>query len=241
MAQVNDGFAAALARLPGFLARLVLTNVVGLAALTGAAAVSAYAIAADGSVLRGLLGAGLAALACAAFGGALAFQRTVAGGLLAAVERLALGRRLSGALFDRMLGLAGAGERRAEGAAGDRGRAVAAVLDAVPLAQAEAWLRQAIQERLRADAGGATGFLRRRLERGLIERVETLTLARFREAGRGAGSVDLVRLKDELGEGIDGRIAAMAGGAVTRITILMIVGGSALAVLLALGVRRLPL
>jgi hypothetical protein len=188
--------------------------------------------------VRGALGALVAFALCAVLGGALAVHRAVLGGILAAVRRHSLGQRAAALLLDRVMGLAVDGTVRAEGAAGARGRAVAAALDRVPLAQAEAWLRQAVSERLGAAQGGA---LRQRAERKVLDLVESVTLARLRDEGRAAGSVDLPRLRDELGARADDAVARLAVGTMTRLTVFIVLGACGGSLLAASLLRQLPL
>jgi len=179
------------------------------------------------------LGAALSLAVFAGLGVFLAMKRAIGTALVHALGELGLGRRLVGGLFRQILGVT------EEGTHGDRGVAVARVAERVPLAQAEQRLRSAVERLLAApsEGGGLGGWLRRKVEGALVDRVELLTLARFREASAAEGGVDLVRVRDELVQQADALAADQVRGALSRITVLVVLGAGVLVALVVQGLR----
>jgi hypothetical protein len=195
---------------------IALRTTIGMVALGLALAGGAFWLAAEGSWLRGLLAALLAFVLCAVLGGVLAIKRAVLGALAAGSRRSRVGERTVGLLFDRMAEHVGFVER-------------------LPLAQAEQALRRAIQGLLAAEGGN---WLQRRLRASLLEKVEAITLARLRAEG---GGVDLQRVRADLCATVDARLLETLRGAVSRLTLLLVLAAGVGAVLVALAIRRLPI
>jgi hypothetical protein len=206
----------------------------GMATLGLFAAVGSYLLADGAAWWHGALAAAAALALFAGLGAYLAVQRAVGGALITALGELALGKKLVGALFAQLLRVRET-EQHAE-----RGVDAARVAERLPLRQAEALLTNAIARSVAASeaARGPGAWLRRRIERALMERVERLTLARFRDADAAEGGVDLVKVRDELAERVDEAAADQVRAMMTRVTLLAVGGAGLGAVLIALAVRR---
>jgi hypothetical protein len=210
--------------------KALLGTAVGMAIFSIALAGGSFYLAAQGGSTGGAVLAGILALVVGAiFGGILSLKRAVLSALLSGLSRLALGSRVLGVVFSRIIGVAGVA---GDGAAGDRGGAVARTVERLPLADAEARLRGAVSSLL---AEGESGWLRRRLRERLLESVERVTLARFRAEGAG---VDLLKVRDELAGQIDGLLAAQIGAVMTKLTVGLTLLTAVLSLGAALLIRR---
>jgi len=160
-------------------------------------------------------------------GSMLAVQRAVTTALSAGLERLGLGGRALKMIFERVLRV------REEEQMGERGKAAAQVTERVPLAEAEARLERAVNGLLAERAGkrGVRAWFARKLQAAALERVRALTLARFRSADAEYGGVDLIMVRDQLGEKIDATLVQTLRAAATKVTLLAL----SLVLLLSLG------
>ncbi|AUX22065.1 hypothetical protein SOCEGT47_025660 [Sorangium cellulosum] len=199
-------------------------------------AASSYAVAADGSALRGALAAVVAVAVSAVLGFTLAWKRALGTGVLQVVRARRLGGMLVSAVFDRVLGVTGQAE------AGARGGRLAQAVERVPLNDAAKRLRLAVIHRVQAapQGGGARGYLRRRIEARLLGYVERLTLSRFRDEANQKGGIDLIKVRDEVAQAVDDLVADQIEGALLKMTLLL-AGAAALASLgAAAGIQHLP-
>ncbi|WP_437552739.1 hypothetical protein WME97_15745 [Sorangium sp. So ce367] len=198
---------------------------------------SSYAIAADGSALRGGLAAVAALALSAVIGFTLSWKRALGTGILQIVRAKRLGGTLVTAVFERLLGVSEQAE------AGARGGRMAQAVERVPLNEAVKRLRLAVIHRVQASptGGGVRGFLRRRIEAQLLGTIETLTLARFRNEANQGGGIDLLKVRDELAQGVDGLVTDQIEGTLLKMTLLL-VGAAVLASLgAAAGIQHIPL
>ncbi|MFN7132575.1 MAG: hypothetical protein ACK4N5_10880, partial [Myxococcales bacterium] len=194
-------------------------------------------IAAQGSAVSGVLAAVLAVALAGAAGVFLAIKRAIGRALLHGLRQLRLGERTLEVVFSQLLGVE---ERLAMGA---RGGAIARTVENLPLAEAESRLKATLGALFEASAGkpGLRGRLLAAIQRSLLEKVEELTLARFREQHQREGGVDLVRVRDELSGRIDALVEDKVQGALNRVTAMVVLGTGAAALLGALAIRQLPL
>ncbi|WP_437310442.1 hypothetical protein [Sorangium sp. So ce388] len=198
---------------------------------------ASYAIAADGSALRGALAAVVALALCAVIGFTLSWKRALGTGILEVVRARRVGGMLVAAVFERLLGVSELAE------AGARGGRVAQAVERVPLNDAVKRLRLAVIHRVQAAprGGGLRGLLRRKIEARLLGTIETLTLARFRDEANQKGGIDLLKVRDELAQGVDGLVTDQIEGTLLKMTLLL-VGAAALASLgAAAGIQHIPL
>jgi hypothetical protein len=154
----------------------------------------------------------------------LASKRAVFTVVEAALEKLGLGSALFQLVFQHLLGVTDATER------GERMGAVRqAVETRLPLAQAEQRLSNAVAKVTleRSEVTGLRGWLLRSVRIRLLGLVATVTLARFREEGQQHGAVDLVRVRDALGQSLDALLVEQVGDISARST--WILGGAAAA------------
>lgn len=178
------------------------------------------AVGTGGAWERGLWSTPLVLLLCGVLTALLAVKRAVLTALIRGAERFTLGQRVAQALFGALLGV------KDDGApAGERGNALAQRAEKLPLAEAEARLRSAAA-RLRSSAGadGVRGFFAARLHEALVEKIEAVTLARFR--GDAAAGVDLLKLRDELSRSADQLVSDRLRG--TRLQLTVLLAGAAL-------------
>ena len=226
-----------LTTLAGVALRSFLLTVVGMFLLgVVLAGVSGY-LAADGSWVRGAVAAALAVLVSTVAGFLVAGQRATAVALMCGLRNMHLGQTVVKPLFARLLGITD------EGVLGQRGNLAAQAVERVPLAQAETRLRQVIDDYVRPspDAGGLTGWFRRRLQARLLRGVEQCTLAQLRQHGTAEGGIDLVKARADLENRIDRLLLARVRSTAVRLTALTVAVTILVVVTLALAIQRLPL
>lgn len=224
----------ALGPLVGPLLGAFLRTTLGMFVLTSILAGVAYKIAAQsGSPMRSFLAVVLVFVLGAALGGILAVKRAVLQALRQGVSRLQLGQRTFGALFARILGLSGA---KGVGMAGERGGAVAKIVEKLPLARAEQLLSEAVAGLYKE--GGVSGFFRTRLHRAIVERVAAITLARLRAEGAQAGGVDLIKVRDELAEKSEELLCSVFDKAMLKLTAVFALVLAAFAILIGILLQR---
>jgi hypothetical protein len=194
----------------GVALRSLVSTALGLAVFCVACATGSAWLAADGSWTRGLVAGGLCLLGGVAVTGVLAVKNGVLGGLLAAVEKVALGGRAVRLIFGQL-------------GVGDETGAVGALVERVPLGDAEARLKAVIERLLaeRAAKSGLRAWLARATMAAIFLRVETFTLARFRADASAGGGVDLRLVRDQLGSSIDSLIAGEVRAQLRRLNVLV--------------------
>lgn len=226
LAPVVGGLFDLLTPILGPALRAFLRTTAGMLLLGLVLAGASFYWAAQGSVLRGALACALAFGLCAAIGFVLAGKRAVGRGLLHGVQRLGLGQRLLGTIFDRL-----------------PGSKAARSVETLPLAQAEARLAEAVHGLLAAQeqGGGLGGWLRRKLQARMLLGVQQLTLARFRQAGSEATGIDLVKVRGELAGSVDRLLGDKIHSAVQSATVLLVVLAVLLSLAGAYGIRQLPI
>jgi hypothetical protein len=171
--------------------------------------------AANGSWQRGLLAGVLCALALGITTGVLAVKNAVLRGLLHALEKLKLGQRVLLMVFGQL------GTAR------------------VPRDEAEAKLNGAVNALLaeRAAKTGVRAWLARKLMTAALERVQAITLARFRVAD--SNGVDLGAVRDELAGAIDGLLARQLTAQLNRLNVAIAGLYLVLSAAIAVGLRFL--
>ena len=199
----------------------LLRTTAGAVVLTIVTAGACFAIAYDGSILRGLLAVAIVVVLGVVVGTVLSLKTAVVGAIRVAVERLALGRRLAGRVFARL-----------------EGTAVAAHAERIPLAQAEQKLRAAIGGVQREDLAGQTWAVRKVGEK-VLGAIETVTLARFREEGQATGGISVARTGAVVGETIDGFVLDTLAKKVTALTALAAGGALLLCIAAAFVIRQI--
>ena len=181
----------------------LLRTTAGAVLLTILTAAACFAIAYDGTALRGALAVLLVLVLGAVVGTVLALKTAVVSAIRVAVERLALGRRLAERVFARL-----------------EGTALATHAARVPLAQAEQMLRNAIGGVRREDLAEQTWAVRKVGEK-VLGAIETVTLARFREEGQATGGISVARTGAVVGATIDGFVLDTLARKVTALTALV--------------------
>ncbi len=164
--------------------------------------------------LYAVIAAGVALVESVVAGVVFGGKRAIVMALAHGFRSLGLGRRVVGAVFDRLLGIAPDQEF------GERGGGIARHLERLPLARAEQGLAQAIHQV--TDDG--SGWLRSRIERRLLDTVAKVTLARFRQEGAKHGGVDLVAVRADLESRVDDLLVAKLRAGLNLWTILLILG-----------------
>lgn len=214
--------------------RTFLGTAAGMFVLGIGLAIYGFRTAAEAGGWKGLLAA-LASLGIAlALGVVLAGKRAIGKALARGIQGGQLGRRTVGMLFERMLGLDTGGDK------GERGGSLARTLERLPLAEAETRLASAVRSLVDAppDARGLKAKLARKIQLKLLDLVEKVTVARFRQEGQ-AGGIDLALVRDELSDRMDQMLSERVQGALARVTIVLIVIAVAASVAASHGIARL--
>lgn len=210
--------AALVPLLTGGLRALASSLLVGLG-LTGIAMLlAAYFGSRHGELWPRLVAAGLVGAIGATATVMIASKRAVFEVVGVALTQLALGTTLFRLVFNHILRIDDQTER------GERLGVVGGTLETrIPLAQAEQRLQNAVASIISDGHGisGIRGWLLGRVRRVLLRLVAKLTLARFRAEGQAQGAVDLIKVRDELGQGVDSLLIDQVHGIGTRTTWLL--------------------
>lgn len=209
----------------------------GMSLLAIGLCIAGYFIAADGSMLRGLLAVLTAAVACAIIGFTASWKQALAGGALALLRRQKVAAMLLSVVFDKALGVSD------ESQAGMRGGQLVQRIERLPLNEAVSKLRMAIIHRIKAapTGGGLSGMLRRKAEAVLLGYLEQIALTRFRDEANRQGGVDLLKVRNELSATIDDMIIDRIGSAMLKTTLLLAAGAAAISLGAAFGIKQIPL
>jgi hypothetical protein len=158
-----------------------------------------YGYAAKTSPKHAMIAASITLLLFIVGGLVLAVKRALTAAVCDAVDKLDLGPKALKMIFERIF------EVQASETQGDRGITSAKVAENLPLIQAEAKLKNAVESLLKApdEGGGVGGFMRRKTLVVALRKIELVTLDEFRTADQEADGVDLVMVEERLGEGID--------------------------------------
>jgi hypothetical protein len=150
--------------------------------------------------------------------GALAVKNAVLRGLLEGVRSLGLGAKTVKAMF----GLLGVTDNSTHG---ERGGRVTQAAERIALRDAEARLRRAAESLLQEPSSqrGARGWLAKKLLGATVEKVERLTLARFRADESAHGGIDLAKVQAELASNVDMLLALQIEAQAQRLTRLIAV------------------
>jgi hypothetical protein len=163
-------------------------------------------------------------------------KRALASALCSAVDKLDLGPKGLDLLFSQMLDMDDQDEH------GERGRDAARVAENIPLDEAEDLLKGTVKNVLKAptDGGGASGFVRRKLLTTLVRKIELVTLAEFRSEDQSGSGVDLILVRDSLGQEIDDRLLGLVRAASKKTTLLFAVGLVLASFLVTWGINQAP-
>jgi len=189
--------------------------------LLGAAlAAASYWILSGPHWVYGLIAALVALAECVIVGVMLAAKRAIGVTLVHGLRKYQLGSKAVRLIFGRLLGVS------AEETHGERGGWATRTAERLPLGQAEQRLGDAIRHIVHAPPtnGGATGWIRRRVQVRLLGLVHKFTLARFRDEDAQHGGVDLLKVQDDLGKRIDGLLTGKLRSSINLWTILVLVG-----------------
>lgn len=214
--------------------KALLRTVFGMVLLGVVVTVATVAYVAQGSWLRGGIAAAVLLVALAVVTGILAVKNAVMRGLLHGLQKLALGKRVLGVLFAK-LGVTD------DSTQGERAGALGRTVERVPLRDAEARLRGAVNAVLaeRAEKTGVRAWLARKLIASAVTRIEAITLARFRSEDAQAGGVDLLVVRDELSTTIDQTLASTISSKLNVLNVAIAGLYVVLAALIAVGLPRL--
>jgi hypothetical protein len=139
----------------------------------------AFYIASPVSVWWGALGGFLALAATGALGWMMASKKAIAAGLKAAIDKYQAGSNMVRMIFAKIPGI-------------ETAQSAASLL---PLGEAESLFKKAVQDTVSApqEGGGIQGFIRRKVQDNLCEKISSLTLTQFRAE---QGGVDLIKVRD---------------------------------------------
>ncbi len=216
--------------------KALLRTVAGMVLFGVTVTVAVVWISSNGSWVRGALAAVCCLVALAIVTGIVAVKNAVLRGLLAGVEKIALGQKLFRLVFDQL----GVSE---ESVQGERAGGVGRALERLPLREAEAKLEGAVTAVLGQHSleRGVRAWLSRKLMAAALARVRSVTLARFRTQQAQLGGVDLLAVRNELGGAIDGLIARQVAAHLAKLNLLIAGLYLALAALAGLAASKLPL
>ena len=208
--------------------RAMVGSAIGVGFAAALTAFGAYELGArSGSPGHGAIAALLAGGLFLVLGPVLLLKRGIGRAVAHAIGALGLGRKLTGLLFDGLVGM------EEDGAAGERGGKAQRAIERLPLVEVERRLR-AIVARV---TGSGEGFVSARVRSELLDRVARFTLEELRAEGASAGGVDLVRARVH----IDGLIAEKLVAQIERALVvstallLLVTVGAVLGLAWALG------
>jgi hypothetical protein len=143
----------------------------------------------------------------------LAIKNAILRGVLEGVRKLGLGAKTVNAIFSYL----GVTDNTTHG---ERGGLVTHAAERVPLRDAEARLRGAAESLLRerSSQSGVRGWLSKKLLHATVEKVESLTLARFHADAGAHGGIDLGKVQAELAASADHVLAAQIEAQAQRLT-----------------------
>ncbi len=144
-------------------------------------------------------------VAAAVAGAVLAMKSALFQAALHGLGQAQLGQKLFDRLFSSLLKIDEAQLH------GERGGSLAQTGERMPLAQAETALKAAVArvlENEQAKTHGVRAWLKRKLSQLLMQKIELLTLSRFRLESAQHGGVDLLLVRNELALQVDRLLAA---------------------------------
>jgi len=202
--------------------RTLMKTAAGMIVLALILAGVAFWISFDGSWQRGLLAVGLVLIVVGIIGGILTAKRAALGGVVGGLQKQKLGQAAARLVLNP------------RGPLGE-------MVGRIPLAEAERRLRLAVDATLgsAAQQQGIRATLVRSIQERLIRGIEQVTLARFRSDAAGQeGQVDIARVAAEIGDRADALLLDKVGGMANKLTALLVLASTALAVLVAVLLRQ---
>lgn len=202
--------------------RGLLKTALGTMVLAFVLAGIAFWIAFDGSWPRGVLAAVLVLMEAGVIGAILTAKRAVLSGLAGGLRSQHLGQRAASLLLSPD---------------GPMGR----VAGAIPVAEAERRLRLAVDSMLglAAQREGIRASIARAIQERLLRMIEQVTLARFRaDAAEHGGGVDITKVCEEIGNRADELLLGQVRGVANRLTAILVLASTAIAVLVAVALRQ---
>lgn len=169
-----------------------------------------YYVLSEQNWLYAFIAAVVAMIESLSAGVVLGVKRAMVLALVHGLATLKLGRSLVNLVFDRMLAAS----------ADSHVGTIARELERIPLAQAETMLSGAVNA-IMGDIS-QSGWLRRQIQRRLLDAIRRYTLARFREEGATHGGIDLRRVRDEMKTSIDHALIQKLRGGLRLWTALVI-------------------
>jgi hypothetical protein len=219
----GSGYAELAGAVVGEALRVLTKTALGMMALAGVLSIAAFAIAFDGVWWRGALALLLALVNAAVIGGVLSVKRAILGGLVRGLQDQQLGRRAALLVFSPD---------------GPLGR----VAERIPLADAERRLRSAVESALgqKAQERGLRAAIARSIQTRLLLGIEQVTLKRFRAEASEHGGVEPAKVCAELGERMNQLVFDSMRGTANKLTAMLVLASSGIAVLVALALRQIP-
>lgn len=179
-------------------------------------------VSADGSQGKAVVGALLVLVLGAILGSMLSVKRAVLTAVREGAKAHRLGQRTVTGLFSRLLGVKD-GERSPG--------VIGATAEKIPLGRAEQLVKDAAARLV--SEGEKAGFFRARLHRMIVQRVESLTLSRFRAEENAGGGIDLLKVRDELSTTVEDKLLGILDGMMLKLTLLICLGFAVGALLIA--------
>ena len=167
--------------------------------------VPSFAIASKAGVWWGALAGFLAIAVTGGLGFVMSQKRAIASGLTAAVEKYQAGSQAALLIFSKIPYL-----NDAQGAA-----------SLLPVAQAEGAFLKAISDTIGApeQGGGIQGFIKRKVQENLVEKVKLIAMPQFQAA---EGGVDLIKVRDAVAAKADAAIKEKLDGMKSSANLLIL-------------------
>jgi hypothetical protein len=202
--------------------RGLVKTIAGMLLLAIVLAGISFWISFEGSWQRGLFAVAVVLSETGIIGAILSAKRAVLSGLEGGLRNQRLGQRAASLLLS--------GD-------GPLGRAAGTI----PLAEAERRLRLAVDSTLGglAESQSLRAMLARSIQERLIRLIEQVTLTRFRfDAAEHGGGVDMEKVCTEIGQRADELMLAKVSGIANKLTALLVLAATALALLAAFALRQ---
>jgi hypothetical protein len=169
-------------------------------------AVPSFAIASKAGVGWGALAGFLAIGVTGCLGVLMSQKRAIASGLTVAVEKYQAGSQTVQLIFSQIPQMEN----------------VQGITSLLPLSQAESIFMKAISDTFGATAqgGGIQGFIKRKIQENLLEKVKSITMPQFRAA---EGGVDLLKIRDVVAVKADAAVIEKLTGMKSSANLLIVI------------------
>ncbi|HEY8210639.1 MAG TPA: hypothetical protein VIG99_24315 [Myxococcaceae bacterium] len=202
---------------------MLTTTALGMMVLAAVLSGAAFAIAYEGVWWHGALAVVLTLVNVGVIGSILTVKRAILGGLARGVRDQNLGQKAALLVFKPD---------------GPLGR----VAERIPFVEAEQRLRSAVESVLgqKAQEKGFRASIARSIQARLLRSIEQVTLKRFHTDAAEHGGVALAQVGAEIGERVNQLVFDHVRGMANKLTAMMVLASSGIAVVVAIALRQLP-